>query len=163
MSNLLNINERYIAFLDRATDPESDALDDITIADTLEALDDEFEDKADNIALLTKQIDGNINMLKKYKDDIDKKIKRHENTKKSIKDWLYFNAKQVGKTKFKTNRFSYYSQKHVSVVIDKVDDLPDTFVKTEKSANKTMISKSLKAGTEIKGAHLVEKESMVIR
>ena len=77
----------------------------------------------------------------------------------------------TGKTKFKTELFSFGIQKNTPSVVlsfdDKdaaeIDKLPDRFVKVTKTVNKTAIKDAINAGEDIGFAHLEQSESIRIR
>ena len=72
---------------------------------------------------------------------------------------------QTGKTKFKTNLFSFGIQKNpASVNITDVYAVPTQFREVqEPKLNKTAILEALKNGEEIAGAEIVQGESLRIR
>jgi hypothetical protein len=74
----------------------------------------------------------------------------------------------TGKTKFKTDLFSFGIQKNApSVVIDAVDirDIPEDYLKfKEPEVDKTAIKNAINAGVDFEGlAHLEVSQSLRIR
>ena len=72
--------------------------------------------------------------------------------------------KVTGKTKFKTDLFSFRIQKNpVSVKIDNEDDVPPEYLKITTSVNKTAIKEAIESGEDIPYAHLEQSESLRIQ
>ena len=162
MSTLYELTGDYLQVAGMIDDPDIDAQ---TIADTLEAIGGEIEDKAENyakvIANATAERDGlanEIDRLTRRKRAID------ENTKR-MKEALQQAMQITGKTKFKTPLFSFGIQKNpASVQIDEGATIPDKYLIAQepKIDRKGMIA-DLKEGIEIKGCTLTQSESLRIR
>ena len=137
------------------------------VADTMEALQMSFNDKAENIAALNASFSGNI-------ESIDTQIKRLQSMKKTIsnrqdqlKEYLRYNMIESGITKIDCPYFKISLRKATkSVQVDDVDSLPDEYVtvKTVISPDKNAIAKALKSGEEVNGASLVDgQQSLIIK
>ena len=81
--------------------------------------------------------------------------------KQALKDSM----EAIGKTKFKTELFSFGIQKNkASVVIDDWKLLPHDFLKVQDPVpDKTAIYECLRDGFELNGAHLEQTTSLRIR
>lgn len=143
---------------------EEKDLDQQTINDTMEAVELEFEEKADGYAKIIKTLEGNV-------DSLDKEIKRltgRKNTAKnnivSIKNNLENAMLVTGKTKFKTLLFNFGIQKNpASVVIDDESQIPQEYlVPQEPKVDKATIKDYLKEN-EVEWAHLSQTESLRIK
>src|SRR5699024_6553432 len=117
MSSLFELTGKYLDVKNLA----EQGVDEQTIMDTLESIDDEIEIKADGYAAVIKHLKGNVEM-------IDSEIKRlqqlkstHKNTEKRMKENLYDNMKVTGKTKFKTNLNNFRSEEHTSELQSRFD------------------------------------------
>lgn len=144
--------------LDPDVDPEA-------IRDTMEAIEADFEDKADGYAKV-------IRMLETDEDGLDAEIKRLQARKSAvsgnkgrIKDALEKAMRQTGKTKFKTLLFSFGIQKNPpSVAILKEDSVPiDYLVVPDPQPDKKRILAELKAGAKFDWAELRQTEALRIR
>ena len=109
MNSLYNLTTDYQQLLNLLYDGE---VDQQTVMDTLDALEDAIEDKADGYAVIIKTIDADV-------DAIEAEIKRLQARKQALdnrKEWLKSNLEDtmraLGKTKFKTALFSYGIQKN---------------------------------------------------
>ena len=143
---------------------EEKDLDQQTINDTMEAVELEFEEKADGYAKIIKTLEGDV-------DSLDKEIKRltgRKNTVKnnivSIKNNLENAMLVTGKTKFKTLLFNFGIQKNpASVVIDDESQIPQEYlVPQEPKVDKAAIKDYLKEN-EVEWAHLSQTESLRIK
>ena len=147
---------------------ENDEVDQQMVADTLEAVDGEFEYKAESCAKVTKNLEGNIPAINAEIERLMKRRKTIENNIKCIKKALQEAMELTGKTKFKTDLFSFGIQKNApSVVIDAADirDIPEDYLKfKEPEVDKTAIKNAINAGVDFEGlAHLEVSQSLRIR
>ena len=165
MANLYEIGSSYIRVQDMAGDPE---IDPQTLADTMEAIEGELEIKAENYAKVMKNLEGDVAAIKAEIDRLTSKKKTIENNIKNMKATLQSVMEVTGKTKFKTDLFSFGIQKNApSVVIDVEDvrDIPEDYLKfKEPEVDKTAIKAAINDGVDLTGiAHLETKYSLRIR
>lgn len=85
MLNLYELTQEYRNVQNMTDDAE---LDDQYIKDTLELLDNEIHDKADNYVRLIKTLEGECLMLDKYIEEAQKKQTKKENLIKYLKNNL---------------------------------------------------------------------------
>ena len=168
MSTLYELTDDYLRLLDMADDPD---IDEQTFIDTLEAIDGEIEDKADNYAKLIKELENEALKCDREAKRLSERKTAYENKVNRMKRSLEQAMIATGKTKFKTDFFSFGIQKNApSVVLDfdekdaeAIDALPDMFVNVKKTVNKTAIKEAINAGLEFDFAHLASSESIRIR
>ena len=165
MANIYELTQDYLRLLEMAEDPE---LDPEVIADTFEGIEGELEIKAENYAKVMKNLEGDIAALKAEEERLAKKRKAIENNIKRMKAALQEAMELTGKTKFKTELFSFGIQKNApSVVIDAADvrDIPEDYLKfKEPEVDKTAIKNAINAGVDFEGlAHLEVSQSLRIR
>jgi len=165
MANIYELTQDYLRLLEMAEDPE---LDPEVIADTFEGIEGELEIKAENYAKVMKNLEGDIAALKAEEERLAKKRKAIENNIKRMKATLQEAMELTGKTKFKTDLFSFGIQKNApSVVIDAADirDIPEDYLKfKEPEVDKTAIKNAINAGVNFEGlAHLEVSQSLRIR
>lgn len=133
---------------------------DETIIDTLESIDLAIEDKADGYARLiknqeaeSKAFDEEIKRMKERKQALDNNVKR---MKLSLQNAMV----EIGKTKFKTELFSFNIQKNapsVEIIDEKL--IPDKFKKITIEFDKTAIKKA----KNVPGVEIKQSESLRIR
>ena len=142
-----------------------EGMDKDTIADTFEAVEGEFNDKAVAVIHVTKNIDSDI-------EAVDAEIKRLQARKSSMKsrkesvvEYLRYNMEETGITKIECPLFSITLAKGRDVVsIDDDNLIPTDYldIKTTMTPMKREILASLKKGEEIPGASIVKSKSSLI-
>lgn len=139
------IAEKFKELLDIA---ETEELPEDALKDTFESLNLEFEDKAENTAIVIKELEATVSKLKKEVERLNNHISSIENNINRLKLGLETAMRTVGKTKFKTFLFSFNIQKNggkLPVVVDSdVEDLPEELVTISKKPNLAAIEKMLK-------------------
>jgi uncharacterized small protein (DUF1192 family) len=165
MASIYEITDDFLRIQDMMEDPE---LDPQTLADTFEAIDGELELKAESYAKVMKNLEGDIAAIKAEIDRLTAKKRAIENNIKNMKATLQNVMEVTGKTKFKTDLFSFGIQKNApSVVIDVEDvrDIPEDYLKfKEPEVDKTAIKAAINDGVDLTGiAHLEQKFSLRIR
>ncbi|MDU5183703.1 MAG: siphovirus Gp157 family protein [Peptoniphilus harei] len=130
----------------------------------LENIDDEIETKADNIAKVLRDFDGDIEALKSEEERLAKKRKAIENRQKHLKEYLQNAMLVLDKRKFKTDLFSFNIQKNApSLKILDESKIPEDYYKIEKKLNKNDLKEAVKNGLFEDAAELVQTESLRIR
>ena len=129
--------------------------------DTLEAIGGEFEVKAENIAFIIKNNDlkkaefaARRAVFEKEAETIKSKETALENANERLKKYLCDGMIAVGKQKFKTDNFSFWTKASTpKVVVTGV--VPMDYLKVpEPQPDKTAIGKALKEGQSFEWAHL---------
>lgn len=130
----------------------------------LENIDDEIETKADNIAKVLRDFDGDIEALKSEEERLAKKRKAIENRQKHLKEYLQNAMLVLDKRKFKTDLFSFNIQKNApSLKILDESKIPEDYYKIERKLNKNDLKEAVKSGLFEDAAELVQTESLRIR
>lgn len=162
MNTLYELTSDYLAVLEMMDDPDVDPQ---VIQDTLEGIDGEIEIKADGYAKVIRELDGRAKALKAEEDRLALRRKTIENNMKNTKERLQSAMMACGKTKFKTDLFSFGIQKNPpSLVVDDESQIPPKYwIPQDPVVDKTAIKEALKAGEEIAFAHLEQGESLRIR
>lgn len=165
MSNLYEITQDYLQILSMMEDPE---LDPQTLADTMEAVEGELEVKAENYAKVIRNLEGDIAAIKVELDRLSAKKKTLENNIKTMKSALQMAMEVTGKTKFKTELFSFGIRKNApSVIMDEpyIENIPERFLKySEPTINRSAIKEAIQNGEDLEGlAHLEQSESIFIK
>lgn len=162
MSTLYELSAIYEDLMDRLYDENWDPE---TLIDTLDGIEGEIEEKAENYAKIMKQMELDISGCKAEEARMAAKRKSLEDRKERMKKALYEAMKAVGKPKFKTTLFSFNIQKNPpSLVIDNPSEIPAEFlIPQEPKVNNEEIKKILKTGEILPYAHLVQGEGLRIR
>lgn len=165
MANLYEITQDYLQILSMMEDPE---LDPQTLADTMEAVEGELEIKAENYAKVMKNLEADVAGIKAEIDRLSERKKTIENNIKNMKSALQMAMEVTGKTKFKTELFSFGIRKNApSVIMDEpyIENVPERFLKySEPTINRTAIKEAIQSGENLEGlAHLEQTESIIIK
>lgn len=165
MSTLYELKGEYLQLLQLLEDPE---VEDQIVLDTLEGIDFELEVKAENYAKIIKELEGNVEIIKAEKKRLsDKQSKLEENIKR-LKENLQAAMVDTGKTKFKTELFSFSIQKNggaLPVIVDvDTSELPDDLVIITEKPDLKAIAKFLEKNPDSELAHFGERgESLRIK
>lgn len=139
----------------------------VAIQDTMGAIQAEFEDKGKAIAMLTLNIDGDLEAIQSQIDRLTERKRVINNRKESLKEYLRTNMEAAGITKISHPLFTITLGKGKPiVVIDNERDIPDDFMRTKVTStpDKAEIAKAIKEGVEVPGAHSeIGKSSITIK
>lgn len=139
-------------------------IDEETMQGTLEAIECEIEEKAENYAKVIRNLESDIEALKKEEERLYERRKTIENNIKRIKKNLENCMIAVDKKKFKTDLFSFNIQKNVpALVIDNKNSIPAEYlIQQEPKVDTANLKKYLKEN-KADFAHLEQSESLRIR
>lgn len=163
MSTLYEITGDYLRLLEMLEEEES--IDPQAFKDTLEGIEGEFEIKADGYARVLKELKAEALKFKAEIERMTAKMNAITNNSARLKQHLYDSMKATGKTKFKTDLFSFGIQKNgglqpMEIVPDM--EIPDEYCRKE--PDNTKIREALKNGAELPFAVLKERgEHLSIR
>ena len=162
MSTLYDLTNEFKELLFLA---ETEDLDEQTLADTLESLGYELEDKADGYAKVIRELEGQALILKSEIDRLNNRKKTIESNIKQMKKSLQDAMKSSGKTKFKTDLFSFNIAKNGGKqALDIYDKVPKEYSVVKLEPDKDKIRQVLEKGEELPFAILQERgESLRIR
>ena len=149
---------------------EEDGSDEQVFLDTLDSIDWEhdFEEKADSYVMTIRNVEvsigadeGQIEAIEKILKDLKDSKTRKENMVKRMKESLCNAMVATDHTKFKSKRFSFWTQETSSVVIDDPANIPMDFYRVrEPEVNKEAIKKALNNGETFEFAHLEKKSGV---
>lgn len=151
---------------------ESGEIDEETFKDTLESIDMDLEEKAENYAKIIKNLTKDTEGIKAEETRLKEKRQAIESNIDRLKKDLESAMIITGKTKFKTDLFSFGIQKNTpSVQIENEADFiqwaaikrEDLLKYKDPEINKKAIIEELKQGKEIIGAKIAQSESLRIR
>lgn len=147
----------------------NEEVDEQAIFDTIEALEMEFEDKADNYAKVYKTLKYDAEVIKMEIERLQLRLQSFENTAQRLKDTLEANMKQIGKAKFKTSLFSFGIQKNgglqpLVLNVANVTELPKDYLIPQDPLPNNKRIRELLASERVPWAHLAPRgESLRIR
>ena len=165
--SLRNIGENYLAIRDELFDAMDEETGEVNsdVLDRLNAIQESFEPKAQNVALVCLE-------LKDKKDMIDREIarlKKLSDRAKTAQEWLenYLTdtMTSVGYERIDGtfSRISFRSSEET--IIDNIALLPSEYVTVETTykPDKKAIKAAIKAGKEVSGAHIEKKKNLQIK
>ena len=159
---LYELTGQYLELLEMA---ETEDIDPQILKDTLEGVEGEIENKADNYAKVLRTIGGEITSIQAEIDRLAARKSAMENNVKKIKASLQEAMNATGKRKFSTDIFSFYIQKNpASVSVKDANKIPKKFFKKpEPVLDKMALKEFLAENGPQKYAELVQTESLRIR
>ncbi len=163
MSTLYNITGDYLSLLEML---ENDGdIDPQILADTLEGIEGEFEEKADEYAKIIRELDAEEDKFITEIKRMSSKMNAISNNSLRLKQHLYESMKATGKTKFKTGLFSFCIRKNGGqqpMEIVPGAEIPDEYCK--KIPDNPKIRDALKNGKNLSFAMLKEYgDNLVIK
>lgn len=134
------------------------------LAGRLAEIDMAIEDKADNYAVIIADLNAQEAKLKTEIDRLTKRRQTLRNNVDRMKCSLQQAMETVGKEKMKTDYYSYTIQKNPpKLILDDEEIVPEDYFVTRRELDKASLKDALKAGQEVRGAHLEQTESLRIR
>jgi seryl-tRNA synthetase len=155
---LYELTQTYQTILDLDIDQES-------LETALESLNDTLEEKANSIGKVISQLNAESAAYKTEIDRLNAKKKQSESKVESLKEYLDFAFKSMNVSKLETPLYKFSYRKSESVFIDNLEEIQEQYKRTEVviSVDKTSIKSAIKAGLEVKGAHIEEKQNLQIK
>lgn len=152
--NLFQLSEKYQELAD------NNELDPTVIADTLDSIDDAWNDKLNNIAKWCESLDSDIDFLTKKKRSISDELTYRKNLRNNLMAYMTEAIDERGLKEVHTNDFILRPRSYrQSTVIDHEDKIPVEYRDYEKykgkfDVKKDEVYKALKDGKHVPGAHL---------
>lgn len=155
MSSLYELTEAYDTVLEMLYDPE---VDEQTVIDTLDGIEGEIEEKADNYAKLIREMKADADKLAEEERRIAARRKSLESRVDRLKRNLQANLEFIGKTKFKTALFTFSISPNGGLqpltITDNLGEIPGKYLIPQPPVpDKDKIRELLKS-KEVEWAHL---------
>ena len=162
---LYEITDTYKNFMEMV---ETGEIPEEAIADTLEGLQGDFNDKADNVACMFKNLSANVTAMKAERDALNERIKSKQSKADSLKHYLSESMKALELSKIETARNAISFRKSTSCFIADEEDFKQRHTdlcnkEIVISIPKTDITKLLKDGKKISGAELKTSQNLQIK
>lgn len=158
--NLFELNEKYRELEQR------DDLDEATLKDTLDSINDSREIKLDNIANWIENNQADIDFLDKKIKQLREEKQALSNKNNSLMEYMTTAIDDSGMKELKTENHILKPRNYrASVYISNEKDIPSEYieVKTEEKVNKKALYEALKNGETINGAELKPNRKTVIK
>ena len=166
MATIYELTSDYLNLLELAEDPD---IEEDVFRDTLEGIEGALEDKADNYAKCMRMLEADAKGIKAEEERLAKRRKTIEGNVSRMKSALQYAMEATGKTKFKTQLFSFNVQNNpASVVMDEpdIENIPERFLKyKDPEIDRKAIKDAIKAGDEdaMAIAHMEQTKGLRIR
>lgn len=160
---LYELSQRYQAILNLA---ESGEYEPEALEDTLEALDDAIEDKAEGYAIINQHLKNSESLLKGEINRLQERKKSIEKNRKYLNEILKEEMLAMGKQKIKTDKFTIWAQNNpVSIQVTDESNIPFNFYEEQQpKLNKSKLKDYLqKHNEEIEGVELVQTQGVRYR
>lgn len=163
--NLYELTADFMKLQELLEDPETDSE---AIESYMAELESEIEKKADGYAMVIRNMEGSLLAVKSEMQQLTTKKNLLEGSIERLKDNLQQSMVATGKTKFKTDLFSFNIQKNGGaepVIVDvPTSELPDELVIIKEEPNKKAIAAYIKETGDLTYAHFGERgESLRIK
>jgi chromosome segregation ATPase len=162
MANLYELTAQFRELQDMLNGPDTDEQ---MIKDTLEGLEYELEEKAENYARVIRNLESDINGYKAEEKRMADRRRTLENNIQRMKDNLQNSMMMTGKVKFKTQHFTFGIQNNPPhVQVEDEGKIPESyFIPQVPILDKQGLMDALKGGAEIEGVTLVQTQGLRIR
>ena len=161
--NLFELNEQYQQLADR------DDLDPTVLVDTLDSINDAWNDKLNNIAKWCESLDSDIDFLTKKKRAISDELTYRKNLQSNLMTYMTEAIDERGLKEVHTEDFILMPRNYKQrTVIDDEVKIPPEYRNYEKyqgmfDVDKAAVYKALKDGANVPGAHLKKNRGVVIK
>ena len=158
---LYQIADEYLKAFGAVTVNEQGELEGFELFENLAGA---LDDKIDNVCLFIKSEIDLANDIKERAAEMIERAQQHAKRAEWFKNYLANQMQAVGKTEFESALNQVKFRKSESVDYD-ADKLPDEWyvTKTVKTVDKIALKKAIKAGQEVEGAWIVEKQNIQIK
>ena len=161
MTTLYKLNEQYQEIFYKLLLEEENNED---LIEELALIEIEIEEKAENTAIVLKDLEAQITKFKEEEKRLSDRRKTLENNVKFLKLNLEDSMKLQDKKKFKTEHFSFNIQKNApSVMITDEEKALKNYKRVTETIDKAKLKDDLKNGVVLDFAELVQTESLRIR
>lgn len=161
--NLFQLSQQYQQLAD------NDELDPTVIADTLDSINDAWEDKLNNIAKWCESLDSDIDFLTKKKRSISDELSYRKNLRANLMTYLTSAIDDRGLKEVHTDDYILQPRNYKQrTVIDDEDKIPGEYRNYAKyqgmyDIKKNDVYKALKDGKNVPGAHLEPNRKVMIK
>lgn len=170
-TTLYEISDRYTGFLALVDSGEIDDMQAIT--DTLDSIQQEFDQKVDNIACLFKSLSSEADAIEAEAKRLTGRAKYKRNVCDRLKAYVAANMQMIGQEKFENerNRVSFTKSKSLDITdedalygsLEAAGRLDLVKIVTERNFDKTAIKKEINGGAAFDGATVRENKNLQIK
>ena len=135
------------------------------VGDTLEALDEAIQDKAEAVASFIFSLQADSAALKQEEQRLSERRRLNDDKVERMKTYLHDMLDNAGLDKVKSSRFTIGFRKSQTVDVLDLDTVPESLKRTKTivEADKTAIKQAFKQGIDVPGALLIDKRNLSIK
>lgn len=145
-----------------AMDSEDLELSD-AVGDTLEALDEAIQDKAEAVASFIFSLQADSAALKQEEQRLAERRRLNDAKVERMKTYLADMLQEADIDKVQGLKYTIGFRKSEKVAVTNVDALPERFLRVKREPNLTALKEALKAGQAFDGAVLTTNKNLSIR
>lgn len=163
MMSLFDIGQQYIDFCNLM---ENGEIPEEAITDTLEALEGEFNDKADNIASLIKSLEYEAQSMEQESKSLSERAKSKKTKAQNLREYLFQQMQNTGMERIETSRNLLALKKNPpKVTVEQEQDFikwaqeqgrDDLLKIADPAINKKEVAAQLKLGNELPGCSIIQ-------
>lgn len=159
---LYELSQQYAQLIALLEDEDADVE---LIEGTIEAVEEAFHLKAENLAKVIRDFQSDADAIKEEAKRLAERSRAIEKKTDKLKEYLLQQMVMTNTDKIAGKFFTISTRKSTSVNVESLDQVPETFknVKTEIVADKRAIAEALKNGEVIPGCTLNENKSLQIK
>lgn len=163
MGKLYEINTDYLRIIEAVEDAEGELTPELE--EQLAANGEDFREKIENYMKAVRNYEADVEAFKAEAAAFTAKAKRAAATVERLKQTVSAAMQLRGMDKERFGNFTASFRRTEKVVVDDdlVDSLPDRFKRVKYEADKTALTKALKAGETVEGVQIVENKSLIIK
>lgn len=169
MSNVLTPLYELVAYRNELeTLADSGEIPPEQIADTLNALEGDIQEKAVAVAMFSRNLEATAEAIREAAKAMLTRAERVQRRAESVQQYLLYNMQAAGITKIEAPQFVLAVRKNPpAVIVDDEAQIPADFMvqpaPPPPRPDKTAIKRELQAGHAVPGAHLLQSERLEIR
>lgn len=165
MTSLYILTGEYLAIANKLSDSEFPPE---VIADTLEGLGGDLEEKCVNVALFVRNLEASAEAIKVARQQMDERRKAIESKADAVRKYLKDNMQRCGISKIESPYFALTLKKNPpAVIIDDAEAIPSDYMVTPPAPppapDKKLIAQALKDGYTVPGCHIEQAERLEIK
>lgn len=145
-----------------AMDSEDLELSD-AVGDTLEALDEAIQDKAEAVASFIFSLQADSAALKQEEQRLSERRRLNDAKVERMKTYLADMLEDADIDRIKGLKYTIGFRKSEKVQVSDVDALPERFLRVKREPNLTALKEALKAGQAFDGVSLTTNKNLSIR
>ena len=161
--NIFNIQSEYQQLVNQLIENQGELTPELELA--LQINKDNFHSKSENYGYITKQFDGEIDIIDNEIKRLQQAKKTREKTIERLKDTIELAMLTFDIDKIETPLIKISFRKSESVEVTDVNELPNEFkvIKLTETADKLKIKDALKSGMFIEGCSIKTNRNLQIK